>query len=178
MWLYGSGFCKNHDVSKAIDQAAGAEREIIGPSSRHGGGSSDIFPERGSEPITAPATEAAKKWEGFGTALTPSFEPIVLARKPFKGSVADNVLKFGTGALNIDGCRIETESRPLRIGHDGKRINTLYEGGFGGSHSAGVTDQGRWPKNCILDEAAGEMLDAAVGERKSGLLLPEKSEIK
>src|SRR5699024_1442261 len=104
MWLYGSGFPKSHDVGKAIDKAAGAEREVVvysqGRSSAiHGGGQSVGKPA----PITTPATPDAAQWSGWGTALKPAVEPIVAARKPFKGTVAANVLEHGTGALNIDG---------------------------------------------------------------------------
>lgn len=122
-WVYGSGFPKSLDVSKAIDKAAGAEREVVGYSKGrsgaiHGGGQSIGTPD----PVTAPATEAAKQWQGFGTALKPSLEPITVARKPLCGTVAENVLQHGTGALNVDGCRIggEPTSRwPANLIHDG-----------------------------------------------------------
>lgn len=113
-WLYGSGFPKSMDVSKAIDKSAGAEREVVGTHHRHGGGSAVSGSMSGplgieSElPLTAPATDAAKRWQGWGTGLKPSFEPIVVARKPLAGTVAANVLEHGTGALNIDACRIPT----------------------------------------------------------------------
>jgi site-specific DNA-methyltransferase (adenine-specific) len=111
-WVYGSGFPKSLDVSKAIDKAAGAEREVVG--------SADVGPDMRSgnyenasgrmiANITAPATEAAKQWQGWGTALKPALEPITVARKPFPGTVAENVLQHGTGAINVDGCRVGTE---------------------------------------------------------------------
>lgn len=114
-WLYGSGFPKSHDVSKGIDKAAGAERETQGhkvygdghvqrSTESIGYGGSD--PTRDARSITAPATPEAQQWQGWGTALKPAFEPIVMGRKPFPGTVAGNVLAHGTGALNIDGCRI------------------------------------------------------------------------
>ncbi len=151
-WLYGSGFPKSHDVSKGIDRAAGAEREVVGPSRRHAGTSS----ANGSVPdlqrysdagdfITAPATDAAKQWQGWGTALKPAWEPICLARKPLEGTVAGNVLEHGVGALNIDGCRVGTEQslkRPTN-GHanDGWGMGQAITGG----------DTGRWPANLIHD---------------------------
>ena len=109
VWGYASGFPKSLDVSKAIDKAAGAEREIVGekaltkmnPYAFEDGAS-------GTVPITAPATPDAEKWNGWGTALKPAWEPIVMARKPLRGTVAANVLRHGTGALNIDGTRIGT----------------------------------------------------------------------
>src|SRR5690625_1352197 len=114
-WLYGSGFPKSHDVSKGIDKAAGAERKVVGRRVRLG--DSTDYPTRGDSVfagsetgnITTPATDAAKQWDGWGTALKPAFEPIVLARKPLaEKTVARNVLAHGTGAINVDACRIGT----------------------------------------------------------------------
>jgi site-specific DNA-methyltransferase (adenine-specific) len=113
-WAYGSGFPKSHDVSKALDKAAGAAREVVEVRERsaarpvvedQSGGKA--YRLNGDASITAPATDAAKQWQGWGTALKPAWEPIVLARKPLsEKSVAANVLKHGTGAINIDGCRV------------------------------------------------------------------------
>jgi DNA modification methylase len=132
MWVYGSGFPKSHNISKALDKSAGAEREIIGqrqpcgmfsPDVPHFGASSDVIETYKSSPITAPATAAAKQWEGWGTALKPAHEPICLARKPIEGTVADNVLKWGVGGLNIDGCRVGegTGRFPANLMHDGSQ---------------------------------------------------------
>jgi DNA modification methylase len=109
MWVYGSGFPKSHNVSKAIDKEAGAEREVIRvlPSSRAKASDSGFMMAEKLE--TAPSTSAAKQWDGWGTALKPAHEPIVLARKPLIGTVANNVLTFGTGGLNIDGSRVGSE---------------------------------------------------------------------
>jgi DNA modification methylase len=115
-WLYGSGFPKSLDVSKAIDKAAGAEREVVGPN-RYASpgrrvGVSSVLSNNGPAlmgnkgPETAPATPEAEQWQGWGTALKPAFEPIVVARKPLAGTVAANVLAHGTGALNVDATRI------------------------------------------------------------------------
>ena len=114
MWLYGSGFPKSHDISKAIDKAAGAKREVVGSGvtgaayTRGDRRNADEGFEGGQveRDITAPATPEAEQWQGWGTALKPAHEPIVVARKPFKGTVVKNVLAWGTGSLNIDGCRI------------------------------------------------------------------------
>jgi DNA modification methylase len=117
-WVYGSGFPKSLDVSKAIDKAAGAEREVVGVHRRHGGGSAESGSMSGplgtaSElPLTAPATPEAQQWAGWGTALKPALEPITMARKPFPSTVAANVLQHGTGALNVDGCRIKPSIAP------------------------------------------------------------------
>jgi DNA modification methylase len=111
MWVYGSGFPKSLDVSKAIDKIAGANREVVGSkevSDMRGG---SFFSSNGRilVNITVPATEAAKQWQGWGTALKPAFEPITVARKPLTGTVAENVLQWGTGGINIDGCRVATD---------------------------------------------------------------------
>ena len=108
MWIYGSGFPKSHNISKAIDKAA-------------------------------PVTPEAKQWDGWGTALKPAHEPIVVARKPLIGTVVENVLEHGTGGLNIDGCRIITDEAI-----------------------------GRFPANVILDEEAGAILDEQTGELSAG----------
>ena len=112
MWVYGSGFPKSLNVGKAIDKAAGVEREVVGKTARCVGPSQDEGYQGtstfrgGTNDLTAPATPEAKQWEGWGTALKPAHEPIVVARKPLDGTVANNVLAHGTGAMNIDGCRV------------------------------------------------------------------------
>ncbi len=115
-WWYGSGFPKSLDVSKAIDKQAGAEREIVGEKSSDPLRFKKYKEQDGCERltfgnnITAPSTEAAKQWEGWGTALKPACELWTLARKPLSEStVAENVLKHGTGGINIDGCRITVD---------------------------------------------------------------------
>ena len=112
-WCYWSGFPKSLDVSKAMDKAQGAEREVVGQSNNGiaGGtgehaGSVGAYGFASSFDITAPATESARQWQGWGTALKPAIEPAIMARKPLTGTVADNVLQWGTGALNIDASRI------------------------------------------------------------------------
>ena len=118
-WVYGSGFPKSHDVSKAIDRAAGAEREVVryeDTASRYDGCERKSTGDESNSvsqcinnrkvSITAPATDAARQWSGWGTALKPAMEPITVARKPLDGTVAENVLTHGTGAINVDGCRV------------------------------------------------------------------------
>ena len=110
-WIYGSGFPKSLDVSKAIDKAAGAEREVVGvnPTYRKMQEEGANYNLQRNPNITAPATEAAKQWAGWGTALKPAWEPVIVARKPLIGTVAENVQRYGTGAVNVDGCRVGTE---------------------------------------------------------------------
>src|SRR5699024_9839211 len=165
------GFPKSHDVGKAIDKRAGAEREVVGysqgrSSAIHGGGQSVGKPD----PITTPATPEAAQWSGWGTALKPAVEPIVAARKPFKLTVAANVLEHGTGALNIDACRIGTTedigSRPAPTKAEGWGM------GGDGKHGWTPSTSGRWPANVILDEHMAGVLDEQSGVLKSGALTP------
>jgi site-specific DNA-methyltransferase (adenine-specific) len=180
--LFGTGFPKSLDVSKAIDAAAGVERAVIGrrPSGRGvnsrlptPGNHADAGPTRDawrdnndltSVPITAPATPDAARWQGFGTALKPAAEFWVLARKPLEGTVAGNVLKHGTGGLNIDGCRVEGG----RIASAG---GSRRSGGIMGTSSPlggwAATHPGRWPANLTLDEDAAAMLDEQSGHTVS-----------
>ena len=161
-WVYGSGFPKSHNISKAIDKMAGAEREVVGigaasrPNAKNhnvrtrGDFSGDVFE-------TVPATPEAQQWDGWGTALKPALEPITVARKPVaEKSIAENVLKYGTGAINIDASRVETnpEVDDPRLGGNGswstdnmaKNAYGDYEGGQHSSHSSG-----RFPANLIHD---------------------------
>ena len=126
-WVYGSGFPKSLNVGKAIDKAAGAERKVVATVKKKPSASSDcnegwVRPwaeGKTTMDITAPATPEAQQWDGWGTALKPALEPITVARKPFKGTVAANVLKWSTGGLNIDGCRVEGKRWPANLLHDG-----------------------------------------------------------
>ena len=185
-WLYGSGFPKSLDVSKAIDKAAGAEREVVGyretmgypdggtayEANRKGGPGAVGFDRgAGGPPITAPATDAAQQWQGWGTALKPGWEPCVVARKPLAGTVAENVQAHGTGAINVDGCRIEATVTDVaqRESRNGQTPHAPHESGYSGAWSGlarrpGVA-AGRWPANVVLDEQAAAMLDAQSGER-------------
>lgn len=187
-WIYASGFPKSLDVSKAIDKAAGAEREVIGKrtdgryayefngtanANRPTGaaaGTDDaeriggFVSEKGI--ITAPSTDAARQWQGWGTALKPALEPITVARKPLVGTVAANVLAHGTGALNIDGCRVPTSDKlgggMVSMGRP--KVSEGWDRPW--MHDAEVTERkkaeaaekvaaaealGRWPANLIHD---------------------------
>jgi DNA modification methylase len=150
MWVYGSGFPKSLDVSKAIDKAAGAEREVIGSVRTNvgmQGGNFTAGSQSADVPVTAPATDAARQWEGWGTALKPAWEPVIVARKRVEGTVAENVLKYGTGGINVGGCRIGTESVKINTWDNGAKP---FGGGAGNDYS-GRTGQGRWPANIIHD---------------------------
>lgn len=168
-WAYGSGFPKSLDVSKAIDKAAGAEREkvatgapikrMIPGADQDKTGSWIKDTGRVYQPaIEIPATDSAKQWSGWGTALKPAWEPICLARKPLsEKTVAENVLRWGCGALNIDGCRIGTERREYKGGMG--RFNASAQTQGYRPYASGVPSQstetfvaeGRWPANLAHD---------------------------
>ena len=181
-WLYGSGFPKSLDVSKAIDKAAGAERAVIGKYMHPGTGKphgdfrtdgdrssySSFAMCEDARDVTAPATEEARRWQGWGTAIKPAWEPIVVARKPLAGTVAGNVQAHGTGALNIAGCRVEGTYDPA-----GRKAQDHRGGKYVSGPAKRVNDElqechphGRWPTNVVLDEDAAAELD-----RQSGLIV-------
>lgn len=180
-WVYGSGFPKSLDVSKAIDKSMGAERQ-----QRNGTMSADGTPGwvtsgskekcaicgkqyfsgnpcRCPKPDKIPITDEAKEWSGWGTSLKPALEPIAVARKPLIGTVAENALKYGTGGLNIDECRIEYEeggniaSNPLMRKTSGSKINygnDAESSSFKLKKEAGemnINPSGRFPANFIHD---------------------------
>lgn len=159
-WLYGSGFPKSLDVSKAINKTAGVEYEAkpasgVGFMNATDDGYNTTLNQLTQVGESVPESEA---WQGWGTALKPAHEPIVVARKPLVGTVAANVLAYGTGALNIDGCRIgdgtgeaKTVSYPDIRGNDFNNAS--------GSIEYIIIDKGRWPANVMLDESAASMLD-------------------
>ncbi len=186
-WLYGSGFPKSMDISKAIDKQAGAKREVIGrnPNSRENCNKSNTLYQSGTvgktDYITAPATLEAKQWEGWGTALKPANEPIVVARKPLsEKTIADNVLKWGTGGINIDGCRIPTDETITN--HSRSTESSKSKGKYGDSraqetHQTQGQKLGRFPANVILDEEAGKLLDEQSGVSKSNTRQPTGGQI-
>jgi site-specific DNA-methyltransferase (adenine-specific) len=162
-WLYGSGFPKSHNIGKAIDKMEGAEREVVGKGKSgnpkthtnmnmaYKEGSKSIM--GGEFDITAPSTESAKQWDGWGSALKPANEPIVLARKPLeKGlSIAENILKWGVGGINIDASRISTNGEKINIGFSGKILDDTN--GWNSNNIERTpydSTQGRFPANIIL----------------------------
>ena len=175
-WLYGSGFPKSHNMSKAIDRAAGAEREVIGSRPLTGNGKTlksgfhqpdgtgagetvkqDVYE------FTAPSTDEAKKWDGWGTALKPAHEPIIVARKPLIGTVAENVLQYGVGGINIDATRIGTETITINTFDNGAKP----WGDAVGEPFTSRESVGRWPANAIFDESMAEVLDEQSGITRS-----------
>jgi site-specific DNA-methyltransferase (adenine-specific) len=168
MWVYGSGFPKSLDVGKAIDKAAGAEREKVtatGGSHKNRNLNDDGWSKIAlSEPTMSgrlPVTPAALQWNGWGTALKPAHEPIVVARKPLEGTVAENVLKHGTGAINVDACRVEGLAGSGVWGssnafcQEGRVFNASPDGT---EYRSAQHPAGRWPANFIHD-GSGEVLE-------------------
>ena len=157
---------------QAIDRAAGAEREVVGvnansrPAKRKGGAGFDAAvggEALGDMPITAPATPEAQQWAGWGTALKPATEIVTMARKPLEGTVAANVLQWGTGGINVDGCRVETDGEQVQAqqAHRTGRFTTALD--HDGERPREYSTSGRWPANLIhdgIDEAVGLFPDA------------------
>ncbi len=167
MWLYGSGFPKSHDISKAIDKAAGAERKKIAVGSpvkrmipgadqdRTGSWIKDNGREYQPGP-EMPATPGAATWQGYGTALKPAYEPIILARKPRRTTYATTALEHGSGALWIDGGRIGTEKRPVMVRTETiVSANAMSGESTGATNNGEMTSLGRWPANLLLSHSPG-----------------------
>jgi DNA modification methylase len=173
-WLYGSGFPKSHNISKAIDKAAGVEFEAK-PASGVGfmNNTDDGYNTTLNQLTrTGESTDEAKAWDGWGTALKPAHEPIVVARKPLIGTVAENVLTHGVGGINVDACRIGTEGATTRSNQAAFPKNADGTEDRSGSwartgHKIEAISQGRWPANIILDEYTAELLDEQSGVTKS-----------
>ena len=164
MWVYSSGFPKSLNISKKIDDTLGVEREVVGfkrgttiapDNTGEGGYRGGVGVKQASTnvPVTVPASDEAKVWDGFGTALKPSHEPIVMARKPLEAglTVAENALKHGAGGINIDGCRVGNEEMNVTVS-TGKVISANRAMGGGNTERADAgTKVGRWPANFAHD---------------------------
>jgi len=195
-WIYGSGFPKSLDISKAIEGTLlnGTSNKkdfskLNGERLERGNwGITKFTKEQGfrkkdythetsqSDRIgkLQPTTDEAKQWEGYGTALKPACEPICVARKPLTGTVAENVLKWGTGGLNIDGCRIPFDSdKDLKSATFGRGTNIIGGNYVGAKHTDGrknieANPTGRFPSNVILDPESATELDRQTGQLSSG----------
>jgi len=175
LWLYGQGFPKSQNISKTIDKSAGVQPIARRPATLGMANNPDWNELKTQLVMPPPTTPEAIKWAGWGTALKPSVEPLVLLRKPIRGPIYRNVLKHGTGGLNIDGCRVGTNKRaPASPRQSTDHIFGKY-GGQSTAMSGFDTNIGRWPANVILDPEAGAMLDQSVvgvvhgaGSRRGG----------
>lgn len=179
MWVYGSGFPKSHNIGKAIDKIEGNEREVLedNPNKRTNISNTVVDPLN-SLKKEFHLTKGNSDWEGWGTALKPAHEPIVMARKPLsEKSIAENVLKHGTGGINIDGSRIEFEDTKNAATNPKFRKENNYKMPEPGQESNGAVSftsskneydtSGRFPANIIFDEEAGQLLDEQSGVSKS-----------
>jgi hypothetical protein len=167
-WLYGSGFPKSLAIDKAIDKSNGAERPVVGMSAHKPGianGTRGHTTVGGTfaqhVPITSAASAASAAFAGYGTALKPAWEPIVLAMKPLDGTFAANAERWGVAGLHIDGGRIGVDGGTRGTGY---AVTGLL--GIGGRCEIGALNAGRWPANLALDEAAAAMLDAQAETEK------------
>ena len=184
-WIYGSGMPKSVDVSKVIDKAAGAERKVVGTYDRRSvydmgdrssdgdTGDSQCAGRSSTVSVTTPATSEAARWDGWGTALKPAIEPIILARKSLDGTVANNVLTYDVGGLNIDACRVHmgSEYDPKKIQRQDSDTSGMKGLGGSGYRSDHVqptyNPAGRFPANVLLDEHAAKEMDKQSGVSKS-----------
>jgi DNA modification methylase len=206
-WCYGSGFPKSHNIGKNVEKIKvggksnlkkiGTKKGLVAtnhndkaksksPSgfsyrTQHKG-YSDVATDRTQTTGDIPVYEITNEWEGFGTALKPAVEPVVMGRKPFKGSVAQNVLEWGTGGINIDGCRIafatdadkkESTQKNQHADFGTKPLtgNVIY-GDYSMVQPKNYNPPGRFPANLILDEEAGKMMDEQSGNIKGGKSMP------
>jgi site-specific DNA-methyltransferase (adenine-specific) len=166
MWIYGSGFPKSHNIGKAVDKIEGNEREVLGDVKRPGfktaaSGYAD------NKAWSGKASKGNSKYEGWGTALKPAHEPIVMARKPLIGTVADNVLEYGVGGINIDGCRIGyTDDYDKKHQEDIRKGTGTFFGGNGTSKSEQVDMNGRFPANIIFECTCEKVIEGDKGEIK------------
>ena len=168
MWIYGSGFPKSHNIGKGVDKKLGNKREVVKTIERgdvqtaidKGVGYTADPANKNNKAVFGYGTETVTKgnseWEGWGTALKPAHEPIVMARKSIEGTIVDNVLKYGTGGINIDGCRVGlSEGDDPRLGGKGtwktdKMAKDVYVGGYAGVET-GSSELGRFPANVMHD---------------------------
>ena len=184
-WLFGSGFPKSHDVSKGIDKASGAARQVLGYNAharpnRVGKETKLSGVQTIGGEVTEPATDAAREWDGWGTALKPAHEPIVLARKPLIGTVAANVLAHGTGAIHVDACRVAfadeqdqaaAAQRSCQDQNAGREVYGRFENGPAslGPYLEGLS-KGRFPANVVHD--GSDEVVGAFPKTSSGEFLP------
>jgi site-specific DNA-methyltransferase (adenine-specific) len=181
MWVYGSGFPKSHNIGKAVDKLQGNDREVVGDKPYKSGNlkTENILGGDYSmdNSVQLQETKGTSEWEGWGTALKPAHEPIVMARKPLsEKTVAENVLRWGTGGINIDDSRVGTEqiksvyggfTLAKEDGRDIKKNNDWIDNSKVDNKFRTETTEGRWPANIIFDEEAGQVLDQQSGIGKS-----------
>lgn len=152
MWLYGSGFPKSMNLGLAIDKKNGVESidtGVVSPNARPNCTKDNTLFESGTVGKKFNIKKATNKWEGWGTCLKPAYEPIIVARKPFKGSLVDNVIKNGVGGLNIDECRVET-NEDIEKGRNGRNNKSIFQASKINENQREYQNNGRFPANLIL----------------------------
>jgi DNA modification methylase len=190
MWIYGSGFPKSHNIGKAVDKLQGNEREVVGVKegkidfSKSKKGDKSFYESAWNDKdyVDLDITKGNSPYEGWGTALKPAHEPIVMARKPLsEKTVVDNVLEWGTGGINIDESRIQHDE-PVKTTTRTEKGDTWNESNSGlrnnPSNMASADPMGRFPANVIFDEEAGKILDEQTGIIKTGDIKPYKQNTK
>ena len=174
-WLYGSGFPKSHNIGKALDgvlRKQGKGFNTAGNDGRKADLKQDLSKRSDYGYVWKPQTKNGQKWEGWGTALKPAHEPIVMARKPFNTSVAENVLTHGTGGINIDECRVGTETMKFQKASSLGNEKTM-EGGKANQDYTKEDTQGRFPAN-IIHDGSEEVLEIFPETKKAGNLKKSK----
>jgi len=172
MWIYGSGFPKSHNIGKSVDKLQGNEREVVGETKA---GKTALGQNSGwnshENRTEIEITKGNSPYEGWGTALKPAHEPIVMARKPLsEKTIVKNVLEHGTGGINIDGCRVDNSD--MKVPDNANEIQTDKPKHHSGAMTGTIgkmqvhNSQGRFPANIIFDEEAGKILDKQSGVRK------------
>ena len=162
MWVYGSGFPKSHDVSISLDKNAGAMGHRGRAHNAYGSGKDFLgrdMDQPQQTPRHVPITDAAKQWDGWGSALKPAWEPIIVARKPLEGTMAQNVLAHGVGGINIGGCRVGTDSITTQVQPYGYQKSGVRWDKRPKSEEVHI---GRWPANLVHD-----------GSEEVGRLMPD-----
>lgn len=167
-WLYSTGMPKSLDVPTAIDKSKGVKRKGVGTwgvwgTERKEGADTPLHRQRAQTP-------EARAWKGWGTALKPCWEPIIMARKPLIGTVAQNVLAHATGGINVDATRLGSTGGTVTDGVPNHK-NEVYGKGMGGCKVV----VGRWPSNVMCDAEAAELLDAEIGPKGGGFVKPFKA---
>lgn len=176
IWLYANGKPPSFDVSKGIDKVQGGNRKVVGkyrPPSMSGGWNlsnaqddrtvKTFASSRNNLDITEPGTEDAKRFSGYGTSLSPSYEPVSVSMKPVVGGFVGNALSFGVSGLNIDAGRIPVKDGEELKGGSGGRLSHVRDGkSYGDENGYEQSPLGRWPKNVVVDDVAATMIGASV----------------
>jgi site-specific DNA-methyltransferase (adenine-specific) len=163
MWMFASGFPKSKSVALSLDKLYGHSNRgrAIPTASRYQNGTTTPLRSNPVGPYE-PKTAIGQHWNGWGTGISPSYEPICLARKPLEGTLAENIVRWGTGGLNVDACRIGTSGGTRVVSNVKRPPGGAYHNGLG-AHCGVLVDPpiGRWPSNVMVDEDTAQELELA-----------------